>query len=70
MAEYTKKWLSVGEQTEKRQTRGVEVQDPESCGRLLQAVGYYRLTGYLYPFRDSEPSANDEGGTKSRVLNR
>ena len=39
-------------------------------GRLLQAVGYYRLTGYLYPFRESEPSVNDEGRTRSRVLNR
>lgn len=70
MAEYTKKWLSVSEQTEKLQSRGVAVRDPESCRRLLQAVGYYRLTGYLYPFRESEPWVNDEGRTRSRVLNR
>lgn len=35
---------------------------------LLQAVGYYRLTGYLYPFRESEQYVSAEGHTRVRVL--
>ncbi|MEB0267469.1 Abi family protein [Cryobacterium sp. 10I5] len=70
MAEYTKKWLSVDGQVAKLESRGVEVGDHESFRGLLRAVGYYRLTGYLYPFRESEPFRDDAGRIRFRVLNR
>lgn len=69
VAEYTKKWLSVDEQVAKLKARGVKVGDRESFRGWLRAVGYYRLTGYLYPFRESEPFL-DAGRTRFRILNR
>ena len=35
---------------------------------ILKAVGYYRLTGYLYPFRESEQYVDDDDRTRTRVL--
>ncbi len=61
MAEYMKKWLSVDEQVVKLKARGVEVGTCESFRGLLRAVAYYRLTGYLYPFRESQPFLDDAG---------
>lgn len=52
MAEYMKKWLSLDDQIAKLTSRGVDVGNPESCRVLLKAIGYYRLTGYLYPLRE------------------
>ncbi|EPR75355.1 hypothetical protein ADILRU_2311 [Leifsonia rubra CMS 76R] len=68
MAEYAKKWLSLDDQIAKLASRGVEVPDPESCRALLEAVGYYRFTGYLYPLRESETYLNDEGRPRVRIL--
>lgn len=69
MAEYAKPWLPVGEQIKKLASRGVEVGDYYACERLLCAVGYYRLTGYLYPFRESEMFFDDQGRERRRILN-
>lgn len=65
MAEYTKKWLSVEDQLQKLESSGVSIPSQGTGIRLLRAVGYYRLTGYLYPFRESETYV--EGGGRSRV---
>ncbi len=70
MAEYTKKWLSVDEQVAKLKDRGVEVGDPESFRELLRATGYYRFSGYLYPFREAESFLDDKGRARLRILNR
>jgi abortive infection bacteriophage resistance protein len=69
VAEYTKTWLSLDEQVGKLASRGVEMPDVEKSRPLLKAVGYYRLTGYLYPLRESERYADDDGRFKVRVLN-
>jgi len=69
VAEYTKTWLSLDEQVSKLASRGVEVPDLEMCRQLLKAVGYYRLTGYLYPMRESERYDDGEGRVRVRVLN-
>jgi abortive infection bacteriophage resistance protein len=69
VAEYTKQWLSVDDQVKKLVSRGVEVPDKDSGAQLLRAVGYYRLTGYLYPFRETEIWVDDEGRSRARVLN-
>lgn len=68
MAEYAKPWLSVDEQIEQLVVHGVEVADHDRASALLYAIGYYRLTGYLYPFRESEQHPDDEGRMRIRVL--
>lgn len=68
MAEYAKPWLSVDEQIDRLAGHGVEIEDRGRAASVLQAVGYYRLTGYLYPFRESEPYVDDEGRGRIRVL--
>lgn len=69
MAEYTKQWLCIEDQIRKLTARGVEVPDIGRGTRLLRAVGYYRLTGYLYPFRKSETYVDENGRQQRRVLN-
>lgn len=68
MAEYAKRWLSVDEQIDRLAGRGVEIEDRGRAASVLQAIGYYRLTGYLYPLRESEPYLDDEGRARIRVL--
>lgn len=69
MPEYTKPWLSVEQQVERLTCRGVDVSDRDRATALLKAIGYYRLTGYLYPFRESEQYAHEDR-TRTRVLSR
>lgn len=68
MVEYTKPWLSLGQQVERLASRDLDVGHPDHAAAVLKSVGYYRLTGYLYPFRESELYSDDEGGTRTRVL--
>lgn len=68
MSEYTKPWSSLEEQVEKLAARGVDVEPRERTVALLGAVGYYRLTGYLYPLRKSEKYIGEEGQTKTKIL--
>lgn len=68
MAEYVKPWLSVDEQIDRLTRHGVEIEDHVRAASVLQAVGYYRLTGYLYPFRESEDDIDDGGIVRVRVL--
>ena len=68
MVEYTKPWLSLEQQVERLTSRGVAMGDSDRATALLKAIGYYRLTGYLYPFRESEQYVADDGRTRTRVL--
>jgi abortive infection bacteriophage resistance protein len=68
MVAYTKPWLPVSGQVEKLASRGVDVGAHADAERLLRAAGYYRLTGYLYPHRESITEVDDEGNTRIRVL--
>ncbi|MGA0568374.1 Abi family protein [Rathayibacter sp. KR2-224] len=67
--EYAKPWQSVEDQINRLADRGVQIGDRERAAALLREVGYYRLTGYLYPFRQSETYLDDEDRTRVRVLN-
>jgi len=67
LVEYAKPWLTLDEQIDKLESRGVIVGDRDRCRSLLRAVGYYRLTGYLYPFRGTE-ARTDEDGVETRVI--
>ena len=44
------------------------MEDRDRAASILAAIGYYRLTGYLYPFRTSEQYIDDEGRSRTRVL--
>lgn len=70
MVAYTKEWLPLKEQVDRLVKRGLEVNDLEYAVALLKSVGYYRLTGYLYPFLDSEEYVDDENHARTRVLNK
>lgn len=46
-----KQWKSYDEQLAILQSRGLLIDDVEAAKRYLERVGYYRLSGYWYPFR-------------------
>lgn len=54
---YEKSHLTYEAQVELLRSRGLTVPDPAPALRLLQAVGYYRLSAYVYPFRDMLPES-------------
>ncbi|GAA1492958.1 Abi family protein [Curtobacterium herbarum] len=62
--EYAKPWLSVDEQIARLRARGLEVPDDAEAAAVLGEVGYYRLTGYLHPFRQATAAAS-EGDVES-----
>lgn len=68
MSQYSKPWLTLDEQMDKLSRRGVEIGEPSVAKDLLQQVGYYRLTGYLYPFRTSVTFVDEQGRERVRVL--
>lgn len=70
MVEYAKKWLSVEQQVERLIEHGLQIPDRNRAAKVLAAIGYYRLTGYLYPFRMSEKYIDDKDRTRVRVLSR
>jgi abortive infection bacteriophage resistance protein len=49
---YTKSYLSVSDQLSLLKSRGLQVVDDHHALSCLRRNGYYRLTGYLYPFRE------------------
>lgn len=67
--EYAKPWLSVDDQVSKLQSRGVLAGDRTDAVDLLRRVGYYRLTGYLYPFRESTTTVDTEGRPHLHISN-
>lgn len=68
MAEYTKPWLSLEQQVTRLREHNLELSPDDQPTELLKAVGYYRLTGYLYPFRESEEYVDAAGHTRTRIL--
>lgn len=44
------------QQMEKLRSRGCEISDEQECIRLLAHINYYRLSGYLFPFRQDDDS--------------
>jgi abortive infection bacteriophage resistance protein len=70
MMQYTKEWLPLERQVERLTKRGLHIDDVAHATALLESIGYYRLTGYLYPFLESEDHVDDEGHLRKRVLNK
>ena len=49
---YTKPWKSYEEQLDLLIARGLEVTDRPKALEYLERIGYYRLSGYWFPFRE------------------
>jgi abortive infection bacteriophage resistance protein len=49
---YSKPWLSVPDQLNLLQQRGMIISDQVKAAACLQRIGYYRLSGYWYAFRE------------------
>lgn len=49
---YDKPWISYKEQLEKLKQRGLIVTDDKKALAYLERIGYYRLSGYWFPFRE------------------
>lgn len=66
---YDKGHLSYEGQLERLRSRGLSVQDPQRGIALLKTVGYYRLSAYVYPFREKLPKAEwTPGHTRSETI--
>ncbi len=59
---YTKPYLSVAAQLELLAGRGIEIGDWDAAHDCLERIGYYRLSGYWYPFRKSHISVHPVTG--------
>ncbi|MET3635907.1 hypothetical protein [Curtobacterium oceanosedimentum] len=64
---YAKPWLSIDEQIALLRERGLSIEDHDRAAAALQESGYYRLSGYLYPFRVSG-TETDESGRQTTVV--
>jgi abortive infection bacteriophage resistance protein len=53
---YQKPYLNVGDQLALLKARGMGVTDDAKASAYLERIGYYRLSGYWYPFRVSRLS--------------
>ena len=60
---YTKPPLGIEEQLTLLKKRGLIISDDTFAYRVLSTVEYYRLTAYLYPFRDKTDSECFISGT-------
>jgi len=63
----TKPWKSVEAQLAILKGRGLQVDDDAKAFNYLERLGYYRLSGYLYPFRGFDITKDEDGnlaGTK------
>jgi abortive infection bacteriophage resistance protein len=50
-----KPFLSISDQIERVKSRGMHIEDDAEAAQWLGAIGYYRLSGYWYPFRSAGP---------------
>lgn len=67
---YTKQYSSPAELLTILQDRGLDCSDTKNAESLLKSIGYYRLSGYLYPFLKSPKSAHiyKKGSTLGRAI--
>lgn len=61
MEQYTKPFLSVEAQIDLIISRGLSVPDRDYASDCLKNIGYYRLSGYWHPLKNSELVRNEQG---------
>jgi abortive infection bacteriophage resistance protein len=59
---YGKSYKTPTQQVALLQQRGLDVSDPGLAQACLERIGYYRLSGYWYPFRKSRLGVNPVNG--------
>lgn len=64
---FTKPHLSIPEQIALLRARGMVIDDDALATRCLQRFGYYRLSGYWHPMRQSRILA-DQNGKRTEIL--
>lgn len=64
---YTKPFVAVADQLRLLRSRGMAASDEVRARDYLARIGYYRLSGYWYPFRISEQIIGPDGRTKTLV---
>lgn len=65
---YLKPHLTIDEQVALLKERGMKISDESKAKKFLQKIGYYRLSGYWYPFRESKLSVGADGKPVVTVL--
>ena len=65
---YSKPYLSVARQVELLRGRGMQISDTAKAESCLHRIGYYRLSGYAYPFRHRELIQNADGSQGERIF--
>jgi abortive infection bacteriophage resistance protein len=55
---YTKPYKNVTDQIALLESRGMGITDKAAASSCLQRIGYYRLSGYWFPFRKSHVSTH------------
>lgn len=68
--QYRKGPLTYAAQLQQLQLRGLHVADPVRASYYLERVGYYRLMGYLFPFRRPGSDAYEAGATFEEAVAR
>lgn len=64
----SKSWLSFHEQIDLLIDKGMLVDNPDAALSYLERVGYYRLSGYWYPFRQFNSNNSSRlGGFKEQT---
>nr|WP_231391061.1 Abi family protein [Neisseria meningitidis] len=53
-----KLWKSYDEQLEILRSRGLQIDDEKKALGYLRTIGYYRLSGYFYSFRQFAPESS------------
>ena len=59
---YPKPFLTIADQLNRLECRGLHFSDRTAAQACLERIGYYRLSGYWYPFRKSHLSVNPATG--------
>lgn len=62
-----KPFLDYREQIDRLSERGCQIEDEAHCLSILRTVGYYRLTGYLLPFRLPNSEKYQDGTSITKV---
>lgn len=68
LKKYTKPRLTINEQIEYLQKQGLEISNDETTHHVLKAIGYYRLSGYLLPFKLPHQSNNHRSFKKGATF--
>ncbi|MCZ4652708.1 Abi family protein [Gordonia amicalis] len=58
MTRSLKPWLSIDDQIQRLTDRGMLIKDRAQVKHALTVVGYYRLSGYWYPYREPDPTTH------------